>query len=255
MSAAVKDKVAEYLGEALGKPVDVVDLSDDTALGALGLDSLLTISVLVTLLEDCGVDLGEHADALVTPSTLGDLFGIAGRFMTVEESTPQTAAETAPEAATEPEPAREQNRQLEYYQQKLAYEIDSADLLDALADGQDLVVVDGRSAEAYAREHIPGAVSIPHRSISQASLAGLAKTPLYVAYCDGIGCNASTKTAIKLATAGFRVKELIGGLDWWKREGYATEGTEASGESHVHHADCGCAGESHVHHADCGCAG
>ena len=231
MSAAVKDKVAEYLEEALGKPVDVVELSDDTALGALGLDSLLAISLLVTLLEDCGVDLGEHADSLVTPSTLGDLFGIAGRFMAVEEPAPDV--EEAP---------REQRGQLDFYQQKLAYEIDSGDLRTALDEGQDLVLVDGRSGEAYAREHIPGAVSIPHRSISQDSLSGLSKAPLYIAYCDGIGCNASTKTAIKLATAGFRVKELIGGLDWWKREGYATEGAEARAESHVHHADCGCAG-------------
>ncbi len=55
---------------------------------------------------------------------------------------------------------------------------------------------------------------------------------------------ASTKTAIKLATAGFRVKELIGGLDWWKRDGYPTEG-HAAGQGHAHQ----------VHHAACGCAG
>ena len=31
------------------------------------------------------------------------------------------------------------------------------------------------------------------------------------------------KGALKLAELGFRVKELIGGIDWWKRDGYATE--------------------------------
>jgi len=232
MSVAVKDKVAEYLEAALGKPVDLAPLPDDTALNTLGLDSLLTISVLVTLLEDCGVDLGEHADSLVTPSTLDDLFAIADRFMAVEESAP------APSGGGE---SREQRDQLDYYQAKLAYEIDSADLKTALADGQELVVVDGRSSEAYATEHIPGAVSIPHRSISQESLAGLSKAPLYVAYCDGIGCNASTKTALKLATSGFRVKELIGGLDWWKRDGHATHG-HASRLDAPAHIDCGCAG-------------
>ena len=82
---------------------------------------------------------------------------------------------------------------------------------------------------------------MPHRSISQDSLAGLSRSPLYVAYCDGIGCNASTKTAIKLASAGFRVKELIGGLDWWKRDNHATEGLAARCDALVH-ADCGCAG-------------
>ncbi|MET9532203.1 MULTISPECIES: rhodanese-like domain-containing protein [unclassified Streptomyces] len=230
MTAAVKEKVAEYLEMALGKPVDLSPLPDDTALSTLGLDSLLTISVLVTLLEDCGVDLGEHADSLVTPSTLGDLYAVADRFMEDEDSTPSGS-----------DVSREQRSQVDFYQEKLAYEIDSADLQTALDDGQDLVVVDGRSSESYDREHIPGAISIPHRSISQDSLASLSKTPLYVAYCDGIGCNASTKTALKLATSGFRVKELIGGLDWWKRDGHATEGTAAQSEAHDH-VDCGCAG-------------
>ncbi|WP_282692525.1 rhodanese-like domain-containing protein [Streptomyces sp. CC208A] len=225
----IKDKVATYLEAALGKPVDLAPLPDATPLNTLGLDSLLTISVLVTLLEDAGVDLGEHADSLVTPSTLGDLYALADRFLGEPEA-------PAPEEI--PAAPREQNDQLAYYQAKLAYETDSADLRDALASGQDIVVVDGRSSEAYAAEHIPGAVSIPHRSISQESLAGLSKAPLYVTYCDGIGCNASTKTAIKLATAGFRVKELIGGLDWWKRDGHPTEGHAAP--AHAHHTGCGC---------------
>ncbi|MGW6540104.1 rhodanese-like domain-containing protein [Streptomyces sp. NPDC055051] len=228
----VKDKVGEYLETALGKPVDLAPLPDSTPLNTLGLDSLLTISVLVTLLEDAGVDLGEHADSLVTPSTLGDLYALAGRFLAAPQE--QAPAAAAPSAA---EP-REHDEQLAHYQAKLAYEIDSADLQDALDAGQDLVVVDGRSSESYAAGHIPGAVSIPHRSISQDSLAGLSRAPLYVTYCDGIGCNASTKTAIKLATAGFRVKELIGGLDWWKRDGHPVEGHAAA--DHAHHAACGC---------------
>ncbi|MFF2774382.1 rhodanese-like domain-containing protein [Streptomyces sp. NPDC058052] len=226
----VKEKVGAYLETALGKPVDLSPLPDSTPLNTLGLDSLLTISVLVTLLEDAGVDLGEHADSLVTPSTLGDLYALADRFLGEPE-------EQAPVAESAAEP-REHHGQLAYYQAKLAYEIDSADLRDALAAGQDLVVVDGRSSESYAAEHIPGALSIPHRSISQDSLAGLSRAPLYVTYCDGIGCNASTKTAIKLATAGFRVKELIGGLDWWKRDGHPTDGHAAP--DHTHHAACGC---------------
>ena len=47
---------------------------------------------------------------------------------------------------------------------------------------------------------------------------------LYVSYCDGIGCNASTKGALNMAMLGFNVKELIGGLDWWKRDNYSTAG-------------------------------
>jgi rhodanese-related sulfurtransferase len=130
--------------------------------------------------------------------------------------------------------------QLAFYQQKLAYETDSWDLYVALRDeGHQVVVVDGRSPEAYAKEHIPGAINIPHRTISQDSLTSLDKTRLYVTYCDGIGCNASTKTAMKMLTLGFRVKELLGGMDWWKRDGYATAGEEARSGAMV---TCGCDG-------------
>ena len=111
--------------------------------------------------------------------------------------------------------------QIDYYQAKLDFEIDSADLFAALnANSEDLVVVDARSAAAYAIEHIPTAISLPHRSLSNANVRDLDSHKLYVCYCDGIGCNASTKGALALASLGFEVVELIGGLDWWKCDGY-----------------------------------
>ena len=234
VSDDVKAKVAGYLEGALGRPVDAT-VPGETPLSDLGLDSLLTISVIVTLLDDCGVDMIEHADSLVTPSTLADLHALAARFLEGDD--------TVVETARIDEPRETQSDQLAFYSAKLAYEIDSADLSDALAAGdQEIVVVDGRSSDAYAAEHIRGAVSIPHRGISSESLAGMSKAPLYVAYCDGIGCNASTKTALKLATAGFRVKELIGGLEWWRKDGYPTDGTALAASIDGAHASCGCAG-------------
>jgi rhodanese-related sulfurtransferase len=50
--------------------------------------------------------------------------------------------------------------------------------------------------------------------------ARLDAAKVYVVYCDGIGCNASTKGAYQLARLGFRAKELLGGLDWWRRDGH-----------------------------------
>lgn len=128
-------------------------------------------------------------------------------------------------------------QQLAYYQHKLAYETDSADLFHAINSGERIVVVDGRSVEAYRREHIPGAINLPHRTITAESVRHLDRTVRYVAYCDGIGCNGSTKTALKLAELGLPVKELIGGLDWWKRDGYATLGELAQDGAPV---SCGC---------------
>ncbi|MBS0878710.1 rhodanese-like domain-containing protein, partial [Tatumella sp. JGM82] len=88
--------------------------------------------------------------------------------------------------------------QLSFYQQKLAYETDSWDLYLALKENTNVVVVDGRSKDAYQREHIPGAINQPHKEICFNNTEHLDKTKIYICYCDGIGCNASTKTAMKL---------------------------------------------------------
>lgn len=127
------------------------------------------------------------------------------------------------------------DEQLKYYEKKLAFEIDSWDLKLALESGESVIVVDARSPEAYQRGHIPGAVNIPHRTMSEETTKSLNRSALVVTYCDGIGCNASTKGALNMARLGFRVKELIGGLDWWKRDGHETEC--ASGADS---AACGC---------------
>jgi rhodanese-related sulfurtransferase len=46
-----------------------------------------------------------------------------------------------------------------------------------------------------------------------------------VTYCDGVYCNASTKAAAKLTALGFRVKEMLDGMEGWRKEGYAIEET------------------------------
>jgi rhodanese-related sulfurtransferase len=73
--------------------------------------------------------------------------------------------------------------------------------------------------------------------MSPASTAQLDRTKVYVVYCDGIGCNASTKGAYKLAGLGFRVKELLGGLDWWRRDGHAIEISDEPGNMCADAAD------------------
>jgi rhodanese-related sulfurtransferase len=120
------------------------------------------------------------------------------------------------------------DHQVKHYSDKLEFETDAWDLRTALDAGEKIVVVDARSPQSYQHEHIPGAVNIPHRTMSAVSTGNLDRETLYVVYCDGIGCNASTKGALNLSKLGFRVKELIGGLDWWKRDGYQTEGSLVS---------------------------
>lgn len=118
--------------------------------------------------------------------------------------------------------------QISFYEQKLAYEMDSADLYEEIHSSENLLIIDTRKPHAFLVEHIPTALNFPHKEINEENTKHLNKNVLYITYCDGIGCNASTKGALKLAKLGFRVKELLGGLDWWKRDGYATEGEFAS---------------------------
>jgi rhodanese-related sulfurtransferase len=121
---------------------------------------------------------------------------------------------------------RDMESQIKHYSDKLEYETDAWDLKAALDKGERIVVVDARSPQSYSAEHIPGAVNIPHRTMTEESTRQLDRSALYVVYCDGIGCNASTKGALNLTRLGFRVKELMGGLVWWKQDGYETEGLE-----------------------------
>jgi rhodanese-related sulfurtransferase len=128
------------------------------------------------------------------------------------------------------------SEQIQHYRRKLDFELDAWDLKVLMEARARVIVVDARSPEAWARERIPGAVNLPHRLMNEASTRSLDREALLISYCDGIGCNASTKGALRLAELGFRVKELIGGLDWWKRDGHPTECGAASA------AGCGCGG-------------
>ena len=118
--------------------------------------------------------------------------------------------------------------QINFYQNKLAYEMDPSDLYAGFESGADLIAVDTRQPFGFKKEHIPTAINLPHREMTVESTKHLDKTKTYVCYCDGIGCNASIKGALKMTNLGFKVKELMGGIEWWKFDGYATEGSKAT---------------------------
>lgn len=129
------------------------------------------------------------------------------------------------------------NEQIRHYERKLAYEMDPSDLFEAMNKGEKVKPLDARKLFAYNAEHIPGAIHLSHREMDKETTRGLNHDTLYVVYCDGIGCNASTRGALNLTRLGFKVKELIGGIEWWKLDGYATEGASATDGQQV---QCAC---------------
>lgn len=116
---------------------------------------------------------------------------------------------------------------LAHFAHRLAVETDAADVAAALAAGErDFVLLDARSRDAYARGHLPGAVSLPHAEIDADAVAALPPGPV-VAYCWGPGCNGAVKAGRRLAELGRPVKEMLGGFEYWVREGHPVEGSSA----------------------------
>lgn len=114
--------------------------------------------------------------------------------------------------------------QIEFYEHKL----NPSDLFDALENDDSVVALDARQPFGFEKERIPTAINLPYREMNKESIRHLDKAKTYVCYCDGIGCNASTKGALNMTKLGFRVKELMGGIEWWKFDGYATEGSNST---------------------------
>jgi rhodanese-related sulfurtransferase len=113
--------------------------------------------------------------------------------------------------------------QIEFFNAKLQFEIDACDLNNSINRNENIYqIVDARSERAFRQEHIKGAISLPHVLIDKERVKHLDRNLIYVIYCDGLGCNASTKGAYKLSELKFKVKELIGGIESWKLEGNET---------------------------------
>ncbi|MDH6123584.1 rhodanese-like domain-containing protein [Kitasatospora sp. GP82] len=126
-------------------------------------------------------------------------------------------------------PAVSPERAFAFFAERLGCQADPADVWYAMRDSrekgavQDFTVVDVRAEGAYRKAHLPGAISLPIAEITGERVAGL-PSGLLVVYCWGPACNGSTKGAMKLAALGREVKEMIGGLEYWVREGWPTEG-------------------------------
>ena len=87
------------------------------------------------------------------------------------------------------------------------------------------MLVDARSERAYDAAHLPGAISLARHGID-----ALPEGPIVV-YCWGPGCNGAVKAAAKISARGREVKEMLGGFEYYVREGHPVEGTQAERHS------------------------
>jgi rhodanese-related sulfurtransferase len=128
-----------------------------------------------------------------------------------------------------------------FFAARLAFQTDVSDVQAALATGRPgFVLVDSRSTESWDQGHIPGAVHLPTADLATADLDP--DQPV-VTYCWGPGCNGATRAALVLAERGFAVKEMIGGIEYWIREGFPVRTKEGDVGKHpdpLTAPSCGC---------------
>jgi rhodanese-related sulfurtransferase len=111
----------------------------------------------------------------------------------------------------------------EFFRTKLNAEWGPHDLkgaLDRMAGR--LQVIDTRDAQAYASEHIPGAIHIPTDELPQ-RLGELPKDRELIPYCWSITCHLATRAALFLSEKGYAVHELAGGIESWKKAEFPVE--------------------------------
>ncbi|MDH6432636.1 rhodanese-related sulfurtransferase [Streptomyces sp. SAI-144] len=136
-----------------------------------------------------------------------------------------------------------------HFRAALAFHADVSDVAAALAADGDpgFVVLDSRSTAAWDQGHIPGALHLPTALVPEQAAQLLDRSVPVVTYCWGPGCNGATRAALALAELGYQVKEMLGGFEYWVREGFEFETWEGrerraadSLTAPAGSEDCGC---------------
>lgn len=115
---------------------------------------------------------------------------------------------------------------LSYFQTKLLVETDVSDVYAAQRAGDDFVLVDVRNLEAWDQGHASGAQHMPHGDIATRATAEIPLTRPVVVYCWSPGCNGGARGAVEFAQLGYSVREMIGGYEYWAREGLPVESAQ-----------------------------
>ncbi|MFG2088808.1 MULTISPECIES: rhodanese-like domain-containing protein [unclassified Spirillospora] len=128
-------------------------------------------------------------------------------------------------------PAASSEEAVRHFAARLSFETDVSDVAAQIlergepgnAGGGGIVVVDTRSAESWDQGHIPGGLHLPTTEIAGRAATRIPRDVTVVVHCWGPGCNGATKAALLFAELGFPVNEMIGGVEYWAREGLPVE--------------------------------
>ena len=167
--------------------------------------------------------------------------------MTTPASATPASAPTATPASVSPLTDAEREATIAHFAAKMRFETDASDVVSALAAGQTLALVDTRNRVSWDQGHAAPAVHMPRQEVAVRAPREIPLDVPVVVYCWSPGCNGADKAAYEFARLGYRVQLMIGGFEYWAREGYDVE--DANGPvviapdalvGPVASADCGC---------------
>lgn len=133
-----------------------------------------------------------------------------------------TDTQTAP-ASVSPLTAAAREAAVAHFAAKLRYETDASDVVAALAAGERLALVDIRNLASWNQGHAAGAIHLPRLEVAERAPREIPLDVPVVVYCWSPGCNGADKAALEFAKLGYEVRLMIGGFEYWAREGYDVE--------------------------------
>jgi rhodanese-related sulfurtransferase len=108
-----------------------------------------------------------------------------------------------------------------FFEQKVAFTTGPVEVKHAIEGHENIVVVDVREAEDYAKAHVPGAINIPKSNWDHAD--GLRKDATNVVYCYTQQCHLAANACVRFASQGYPVMEMDGGFEAWQENDLETE--------------------------------
>jgi rhodanese-related sulfurtransferase len=121
-----------------------------------------------------------------------------------------------------PDPARAKT----FFENKIAFSTGPVEVERMITSGEDVVVVDVRAAEDYAKGHIPGAINVPQERWDKSE--GLQKGRTNIVYCYTPTCHLAAKACVVFADLGYPVMEMDGGFEAWRENEFEiVSGTES----------------------------
>ncbi len=114
-----------------------------------------------------------------------------------------------------------------FFAARLRFETDASDVhADLEAGTSGTVVVDTRSTASWRQGRLPHAVHLPTADIAARAAELIPAGSDVITYCWGPGCNGAAKAALEFAKLGYPVKEMLGGYEYWVREGFPVRDEE-----------------------------